>query len=354
MSKGLKVSPLLIAVMLCLGLVVYLYLPKDVSEQVKQANITLVKVHRTIEEEFEVVVEALGTGRANESVLITTQTSDIVQEIHFDDGVRVKAGQVLLTLIDLEEKARLAALDVDLQEANRQLKRIANLAKNNVASEQLLDEQQAEVNALIAEMNVLKTQMGALEVRAPFDGLLGLRQVSVGALVRPGDVITTLDDLSTIKVDFNIAEVHLPSVANGQNIRATSIAYPDETFEGKIVSIGSRVNPATRAIQIRANINNQDFKLRPGMLLQINLQKKMLTTLTLPEASLLPVEDKHFVFVVNDEMVTRKQVSIGLRKPGKVQIVSGLKEGELVVIEGSLKLRDGSKVKLLNADEIKE
>jgi membrane fusion protein (multidrug efflux system) len=349
MSKGLKVSPLLIAVMLCLGLVVYLYLPKDVSEQVKQANITLVKVHRTIEEEFEVVVEALGTGRANESVLITTQTSDIVQEIHFDDGVRVKAGQVLLTLIDLEEKARLAALDVDLQEANRQLKRIANLAKNNVA-----DEQQAEVNALIAEMNVLKTQMGALEVRAPFDGLLGLRQVSVGALVRPGDVITTLDDLSTIKVDFNIAEVHLPSVAIGQNIRATSIAYPDETFEGKIVSIGSRVNPATRAIQIRANINNQDFKLRPGMLLQINLQKKMLTTLTLPEASLVPVEDKHFVFVVNDEMVTRKQVSIGLRKPGKVQIVSGLKEGELVVIEGALKLRDGSKVKLLNADEIKE
>ena len=354
MSKALKVSPLLIAVMLCLGLVVYLYLPKDVSEQVKQANITLVKVHRTIEEEFEVVVEALGTGRANESVLITTQTSDIVQEIHFDDGVRVKAGQVLLTLIDLEEKARLAALDVDLQEANRQLKRIANLAKNNVASEQLLDEQQAEVNALIAEMNVLKTQMGALEVRAPFDGLLGLRQVSVGALVRPGDVITTLDDLSIIKVDFNIAEVHLPSVAIGQNIRATSIAYPDEIFEGKIVSIGSRVDPATRAIQIRANINNQDFKLRPGMLLQINLQKKMLTTLTLPEASLVPVEDKHFVFVVNGETVTRKQVTIGLRKPGKVQIVSGLNEGELVVIEGALKLRHGSKVKVLNADEIKE
>ena len=174
----------------------------------KQANITLVKVHRTIEEEFEVVVEALGTGRANESVLITTQTSDIVQKIHFDDGDRVKAGQVLLTLIDLEEKARLAALDVDLQEANRQLKRIANLAKKNVASEQLLDEQQAEVNALRAEMNVLKTQMRALEVRAPFDGLLGLRQVSVGALVRPGDAITTLDDLSIIKVDFNIAEVH--------------------------------------------------------------------------------------------------------------------------------------------------
>jgi membrane fusion protein (multidrug efflux system) len=354
MSKGLKVSPLLIAVVLCLGLVVYLYLPKDVSQQVRQANATLVKVHRTAEEEFEVIVEALGTGRANESVLITTQTSDIVYKINFDDGDRVKAGQILLTLIDLEEKARLAALDVDLQEANRQLNRVTNLAKNNVASEQLLDEQQAEVNALIAEMNVLKTQMRALEVRAPFDGLLGLRQVSVGALVRPGDAITTLDDLSIIKVDFNIAEVHLPSVAINQKIRATSIAYPDETFEGKIVSIGSRVDPATRAIQIRANINNQDFKLRPGMLLQINLQKKLLTTLVLPEASLVPVEDNHFVFVVNDGVATRKQVQIGLRKPGIVQIVSGLEKGELVVIEGALKLRNGSKVKVLNADEIDE
>lgn len=352
MSKGLKFSPLLIAVVVSFGLVAYLYIPKDVSQQARQASATLVKVHRTAKEEFEVLVEGLGTGKANESVLITTQTSDIVQKIHFEDGDRVKAGQVLLTLIDLEEKARLAALDVDLQEANRQLKRIVNLAKNNVTSEQLLDEQQAEVNALKAEMNVLKTQMLALQVRAPFDGLLGLRQVSVGALVRPGDAITTLDDLSVIKVDFNIAEVHLPSVAIGQNIRATSIAYPDETFAGKIVSVGSRVDPATRAIQIRANIDNQDFKLRPGMLLQINLQKKLLTTVVIPEASIVPVEDKHFVYVIKEGVAIKKQVKIGLRKPGIVQIVSGLDVDELVVIEGALKLRDGSKVKILNADEI--
>jgi membrane fusion protein (multidrug efflux system) len=354
MSKGLKISPLSIAAVLCFALVAYLYLPKDVSQQSEKSNVTRVEAYRATEEEFEVLVEALGTGKANESVLITTQTSDIVYKINFDDGDKVKAGQILLTLIDLEEKAELAALDVDLQEANRQLKRVENLAKNNVASEQLLDEQQAEVNALIAEMNVLKTQMLALEVRAPFDGLLGLRQVSVGALVRPGDAITTLDDLSIIKVDFNIAEVHLPSLAIGQNIRATSIAYPGETFEGQIVSIGSRVDPATRAIQIRANINNQNFKLRPGMLLQIILQKKLLTTLVLPEASLVPVEDRHFVFVIENGTVIKKQVKIGLRKPGIVQIVSGLEKGELVVIEGTLKLRNGSKVKILNADEIEE
>jgi membrane fusion protein (multidrug efflux system) len=353
MPKGIKFSPLVIAVTLCLCLVVYLYLPKDEAQQQRRGGTTAVMVHVADKQEFEVVVEALGTAKANESVLITTQTSDIVYTILFDDGDTVKAGQVLLTLIDLEEKAKLAALDVDLQEAKRQLKRVSNLAKKNVASEQLLDEQQARVKALVAEMNVLETQMLALEVRAPFDGVLGLRQVSIGALVRPGDAITTLDDLSTLKVDFNIAESHLPSVAIGQNIRATSIAYPDETFEGQIASIGSRVDPDTRAIQIRANISNQDFKLRPGMLLQINLQKKLLTTLVLPEASLVPVKDKHFVFVAKDGLVVRKQVEIGLRKPGIVQIVSGLVVGEQVVVEGALKLRNGSKVTILNSDQIK-
>lgn len=353
MSKGFKFSPLLIAVVLSLGLVVYLYWPAEEAQVKKYQSITQVKVHLTAEDSFEVLVKAIGTGKANESVVITTQSSDIVREVHFDDGQRVKAGQVLLTLFDLEEQAKLKALDVDLQEANRQLKRVVDLAKNNVASEQLLDEHQAAVNALEAQMNVLKTQMLALKVTAPFEGLLGQRQVSVGALVKPGDAITTLDDLSVIKVDFEIAEVHLPSVAIGQTIRATSIAYPDETFSGKIASIGARVDPATRAIQIRAIIDNQNFKLRPGMLLQINLQKKLLTTLVLPEASLVPVEDEQFVFVVKDGEVTKRQVKIGLRKPGLVQIVSGLELGEQVVIEGALKLRDGSKVEVLNATEIK-
>jgi membrane fusion protein (multidrug efflux system) len=344
MSKGLKFSPLLIAVVICVGLVGYLYLPKDISEQVKPAITTFVKVHRTAEENFEVVVEALGTSKANESVFITTQTSDIVQKIHFDDGDLVKQGQLLLELNDTEEKARLAALDVNLQEALRQLNRISNLAKKNVASEQLLDEQQAKVKLLKAEMVVAKTQLDELLVRAPFDGVLGVRQVSVGALVTPGDVVTTLDDLSIIKVDFDIAESHLASIAIGQQIRATSVAYPDQVFEGQITSIASRVNPTTRSVQIRANIKNRNLKLRPGMLLQILLQKQMLKTLVLPEVVLVPVEDKQFVFVVKNNQVELVEVKVGLRKPGKVQILSGLKAGDVVVTEGTLKLRTGSKV----------
>ena len=290
------------------------------------------------------MVEALGTGKANESVFITTQTSDIVQKIHFDDGDIVKQGQLLLEFNDAEEKARLAALDVNLQEALRQLKRISNLAKNNVASEQLLDEQQARVNVLNAQMDVAKTQLNELLVRAPFDGVLGVRQISVGALVTPGDVVTTLDDLSIIKVDFDIAESHLASVALGQLIRATSVAYPGKVFEGQITSIASRVNPSTRSVQIRANIKNLDLKLRPGMLLKILLQKQVLNTLVLPEVVLVPVEDKQFVFLVKNSQVELVEVKVGLRKPGKVQILSGLQVGDVVVTEGTLKLRSGSQV----------
>ncbi|MEP1444811.1 MAG: efflux RND transporter periplasmic adaptor subunit [Paraglaciecola sp.] len=344
MSKGLKFSPLLVAVILCLALVVYLYMPREESQQANQAGATFVKVHKASQEDFEVVVEALGTGKANESVFVTTQTSDIVQKIHFDDGDLVKQGQLLLELNDVEEKARLAELNVNLQEALKQLKRIKNLAKNNVASEQLLDEQLAKVNVLNAQMDVAKTQLDQLLVKAPFDGILGVRQISVGALVTPGDVVTTLDDLSFIKVDFDIAESHLASIALGQKIRATSVAYPGKVFEGQITSIASRVDPSTRSVQIRANIQNEDLKLRPGMLLQILLQKQVLKTLVVPEVVLVPVEDKQFVFIVKGDAVALVEVKVGLRKPGKVQILSGIQAGDLVVTEGTLKLRDGSKV----------
>jgi membrane fusion protein (multidrug efflux system) len=244
-------------------------------------------------------------------------------------------------------------LDINLQEAKRQLKRIDNLAQKSVASAQLLDEQQARVKALQAQQEVAKAQLDELELRAPFAGVLGTRQVSLGALVMPGDLIATLDDLHLVKVDFNIAESHLPSVAKGQLVRATSVAYPGEVFEGKISNINSRVDPVTRAIQIRAIITNDGLKLRPGMLLQINLQKQILDTLVVPEGALVPIEDKQFVFVINDNKASRKEVNVGRRKPGIAQILSGIEAGDNVVIEGSLRLRDGSAVKVLDAPEVK-
>ena len=349
MKSNFKFSPLVVAIVGLIGLLVYLNMPSEQQKKQRRFGSTPVVLHQVQNAEFAVTVEALGTAKANEAISLTAQKSDVIQSITFEDGQRVKQGQLLLTLNNREEQARVNELEINLQEAKRQLTRITNLAKESVASEQILDEQQARVKALQAQLEVANAQLAELELRAPFDGVLGIRQVSVGALVGPGDEITTLDDLHQVKVDFNIAENHLPSVSVGQKVSSTSVAYPDQLFEGQISSIDSRVDPVTRAIQIRAIIDNPDYKLRPGMLLQINLEKQMLNTLVVPEKALLPIEDKQFVYVVEDGKAVQKEVQVGRRKPGVAQIVAGLQPGEQVVVEGTLRLRDGASVSVLSA-----
>ena len=349
MKSNFKFSPLVVAVIGLIALLVYLNMPSEQQKKQRRFASTPVVLHQVQNAEFAVTVEALGTAKANEAISLTAQKSDVVQSIAFEDGQRVKKGQLLLTLNNREEQARVNELEINLQEAKRQLTRITNLAKESVASEQILDEQQARVKALKAQLEVANAQLAELELRAPFDGVLGIRQVSVGALVGPGDEITTLDDLHQVKVDFNIAENHLPSVSVGQKVSSTSVAYPNQLFEGLITSIDSRVDPVTRAIQIRAIIDNPEYKLRPGMLLQINLEKQMLNTLVVPEKALLPVEDKQFVYVVEDGKAVQKEVQVGRRKPGIAQIVAGLEPGEQVVVEGTLRLRDGASVSVLSA-----
>lgn len=347
MKKSFGISPSLIGVLLLIGLLAYLYWPKQQEVNQRRASVTPVVTYEVKQSEFAVVVEALGTAKANESVLLTAQNTDLVQSIEFDDGQLVEKGQLLLTLNNRQEKARVHELEINLQEAKRQLKRITDLARGNAASQQLLDEQQAKVKSLSAQKEVVEAQLAELELRAPFSGKLGIRQVSLGALVKPGDVITTLDDLQVVKVDFSIAEVHLPSIALGQLINATSIAYPGEVFKGKIDSVDSRIDPLTRAVQVRAIIDNEDAKLRPGMLLQILLQKQVINTLVVPEGALIPIEDKQFVFVIVDDKASKREVQVGRRKPGVAQILSGLKIGDQVVVEGTLRLQDGSAVKVL-------
>ena len=347
MTKRFYLSPVLILLVLVSGLTAYLYS----SEQQKQENRVMpvipVKVLPASKQEFAVIIEALGTARANEAVEITALESEIVDQVTFDDGDLVEKGQLLVSLNNREERARVNELEVNLQEAKRQLRRYRDLARENATSAQLLDAQDARVNALAAQLEVANAQLAELEIRAPFSGKLGIRRISKGALVRPGDVITTLDDLHKVKVDFSIAEAHLPDVARGQLVEARTVAYPGQAFRGEIMSIDSRIDPVTRSVQVRALLDNPDYKLRPGMLLQINLQKQLLNTLVLPEGALIPVQDKQFVYLVEDGKARQVEVKVGRRKPGLAQILSGIEEGDTVVVEGSLKLSNGVPVKVL-------
>ncbi|GAB3030917.1 efflux RND transporter periplasmic adaptor subunit [Bowmanella dokdonensis] len=347
MKKTFYLSPVLILLVLVTGLTVYLYSSESQEQQARTMPVIPVTVLPASKQEFAVIIEALGTARANEAVEITALESEIVDRVAFDDGDLVEKGQLLVSLNNREERARVNELEVNLQEAKRQLMRYRDLARENATSAQLLDAQDARVDALAAQLEVANAQLAELEIRAPFAGKLGIRRISKGALVRPGDVITTLDDLEQVKVDFSISEAHLPDVATEQLVVARTVAYPGQTFRGKIMSIDSRIDPVTRSVQVRALIDNPGYKLRPGMLLQINLQKQVLNTLVLPEGALTPVQDKQFVYVVEDDKARQVEVRVGRRKPGLAQILSGIEEGDLVVVEGTLKLSDGVAVKVL-------
>ena len=178
-------------------------------------------------------------------------------------------------------------------------------------------------------------------IRAPFSGRVGLRRVSVGTLISPGDVITTLDDTSVIKLDFSVPENFLSTLREGLAVRATAPAFPGRTFTGKVASIDSRVDMNTRAVTVRALLANEDGALKPGMFLNVALANDERESLFIPEQALTPEAERQFVFVVADGKAQRREVRIGARRPGSVEVLAGLTAGEQVIVEGTQKVRDG-------------
>jgi membrane fusion protein (multidrug efflux system) len=172
-----------------------------------------------------------------------------------------------------------------------------------------------------------------------------LRRVSVGTLISPGDVITTLDDTSVIKLDFSVPENFVASLREGLAVRATAPAFPGRTFTGKVASIDSRVDMNTRSVTVRALLSNEDGALKAGMFLSVALANDEREALVIPEEALTPEAERQFVFVVNDGTAQRREVRIGGRRPGSVEIVAGLDAGDQVIVEGTQKVRDGAPVR---------
>jgi len=194
--------------------------------------------------------------------------------------------------------------------------------------------------------------MADRSIRTPFAGVLGLRRVSVGALVRPGDVITTLDDISRIKVDFPVAETKLANVTLGLKVRATAAAFPGEIFTGTVESIDTRIDTASRTVTVRAVFPNDQARLRPGMLMTVGIETSPRTSLSVAEQSLVPIETRQYVFVIAaDDTAERREVKTGARVPGHVEILSGLKQGERVVLEGTVRMRPGAAIRIAGTDE---
>ncbi|GHD71280.1 MexH family multidrug efflux RND transporter periplasmic adaptor subunit [Luteimonas padinae] len=290
-------------------------------------------------------IRALGTVQARESVEVTAKVSEVVERVHFESGDVVAAGAPLVTLSGQQQQAALAAARATADEADRMLKRQQELANQQLIASATLDTQRATRDSALAQVRQIQANLADRTIRAPFGGVLGVRQVSPGALITPGTVIATLDDLSSVYVDFPVPEAQLANVAVGQRITGTSTAWRGRGFEGVVSNVGSRVDPASRAFSVRADFANPERLLRPGMLLEIELERAEREALLVPEIAVVQVGRDTFVYRVRpDDTVEQVTVAIGSRVAGQAEVTAGLAEGDRIVVDGTGKLRPGGSI----------
>jgi len=288
--------------------------------------------------EFSDIVEALGTARARESVVLTPRVSDTVRQVAFEDGQMVKKGDLLVALEDAEEAAQLSEAQANLREAQSQFARTEDLVTRGNASTATLDAQRRRVAEARFRLVAAEARMADRRIVAPFDGVLGLRQVSEGSLITQNNPITTIDSIDIINLDFSVPERFIATLAPGQKVNARVEAYPGRVFEGVIGTVDNRVDPITRSVIVRATIPNVDNALRPGLLMTVEVISRSWQGLSVPEEAVVPSGGRAYVFVTNEGVADRREVKLGIRRPGYVEVTDGLSAGERVVVEGTMRL----------------
>lgn len=295
-------------------------------------------------------VEAIGTTRANESVTIAAKVTDTISRVNFDDGAFVSEGDVLVELTNREQSALLDEAEANVQDAGNQVRRLESMAANNLVPLSELDAAVSRLAGAEARYQSIVARLEDRLIRAPFTGLLGFREVSEGTLVTPGSLITTLDDISVIKLDFSIPEVYLELVREGLSLEADSSAFPGRMFSAEVRTIGSRIDESTRAATIRAQIDNDDGALRPGMLMTVHMTTDTRKALMVPETAIMQRSSQVFAYIISrgaeggGEFAEMVQLKVGARRDGFIEVLSGLEAGERVITDGVIKVRNGTPV----------
>jgi len=295
-------------------------------------------------EPMGIEIEAVGTTQANESVEVTSKSSNTVTAIRFQEGEIVERGSVLVEMDASEARANLAEAQAALARSKSQYTRSRDLQARQLMSVADLEQVEASLKADEARVAAAQARLDDTVIRATFGGRTGFRHVSIGSFVSQGSVITTLDDTSVIKLDFTVPETYLFVLRRGLPVKAAATGLPDRTFDGIVTNMDSRVDPVTRSVIVRAELPNADGLLRQGMFMTVALQGEVTPTLLVPEEALVPERGHAYVFVVKDNVVERREVRTGKRRPGFVEIVSGVVDQERVVVDGTQNVRDGSVV----------
>lgn len=310
------------------------------------ATVTETRVQRT---EWAQRIEAVGDITAIQDVAVASEVPGKVVEINFVSGETVRAGDVLVRLDAGDDLAQLQALKAELRLAQLENRRVEKLRGSAAFSQSLLDRSQSQAASLLAQVQRQQVLLERKVVRAPFDGVLGIRQVSLGNIVAPGDSIVRLQSLAPIYVDFTVPERHRGSLEPGQVLEVSVAAWPDEVFHGELIVVSPDVDVRSRTLKLRGEIANTDLRLQPGMFATVHLiLSGEEPVLTLPRTAISFFAYGESVFTIHDTdgrlTVTRQPVKVGRTRGEQVEILSGLTAGERVVHTGHMKLREGQTI----------
>lgn len=290
-------------------------------------------------------IELPSTIKSNEKVDITSTVSEKIQEISFIEGISVKKDEILVILNNYEETAILKQFEAELKEAEINYQRALSLSQKGNISQSVLDNRLTEKIRLTGKVDEIKAKINDLVLKAPFDGTIGLRNYSVGAFIKPGDVITTIYDFKTLKVEASVPEAYVGKIKIGDTVKI-KVNYSDIVYSGEVYVIDPYVDDKTRTFKIISKIENKK-ELKPGMMAKKILYFESKESIVVPESSIIPVDNQTFIYVISNENIIKKvEVFTGKRLDGKVEIKKGLKSSDKIVFEGINKLKAGIKVKI--------
>ncbi|WP_293903233.1 efflux RND transporter periplasmic adaptor subunit, partial [Phenylobacterium sp.] len=302
---------------------------------------------------FEDTIEVLGVAKGRQSVTLTAAATQLIDRIRFTDGQHVKKGAILVELKNTEQDAGTAQAQARLVEAQRAYDRYKTLGEKGFASKASIEQYEAAWRSAQADVAAAQARQNDRMIRAPFAGVVGLSDVAPGALVNPGAPIVTLDDVSVMRVDFQVPERYLAQLREGQAVLATADAYPGETISGRISRLDTRVDERTRAIIARAEFANAGGKLKPGMMIRVGISRGQRTSPSAPESAVSIQGEGSFVYMIHQRgkaaMVEQRPIVTGVRQSGFVEIVDGVKLGDRIVADGLNKLQPGIPVRLAQA-----
>ena len=338
--------------LLALILVVFLYRLYGVVMGQGQQGGFPTPVVETIDakkEEVDLKVSALGTLQADQAITVRPEITGIVTSIDFTDGERIEKGDTIVTLDDRDLKARLMQSEARLTLTRANYQRAERLLKQGSGTARARDEALNDFKSAEAEVAATETALDKATITAPFTGIIGLRQVSLGQFLTAGDPIATLADVDNLRIDFQVSEVFLTEVGKGQEVNVVFDALPGQTYKGVISAVDPVVSVEGRALSVRAVIQNTDGKLRPGLFGRVEIVTDTRRSIMLPEASIVttPKGEKAVFKVVNGH-AEMSPVTIGTRIPGQVEILSGVEDGDTVIVSGQLKVQNGAPVEIAN------